>query len=128
MNFPSNSSLTIAVKMQTLDRFLETPVLITCISLYQKSGDNMFNRFFTFPLSTINISNSKLNLVLFSVSVNMKGEDNGNPTSVSLLPSVSTVLGSTVWNCVLHVFQDEISRICLYSCLDKTDTISRNNS
>lgn len=52
----------------------------------------MFNRFFTFPLSTINISNSKLNLVLFSVSVNMKGEDNGNPTSVSLLPSVSTVL------------------------------------
>lgn len=128
MNFPSNSSLTIAVKMQTLDRFLETPVLITCTSLYQKSGDNMFNRFFTFPLSTINISNSKLNLVLFSVSVNMKGEDNGNPTSVSLLPSVSTVLGSTVWNCVLHVFQDEISRICLYSCLDKTDTISRNNS
>lgn len=88
----------------------------------------MFNRFFTFPLSTINISNSKLNLVLFSVSVNMKGEDNGNLTSVSLLPSVSTVLGSTVWNCVLHVFQDEISRICLYSCLDKTDTISRNNS
>lgn len=128
MNFPSNSSLTIAVKMQTLDRFLETPVLITCISLYQKSGDNMFNRFFTFPLSTINISNSKLNLVLCSISINTKGEDNGNPTSASLLPSVSTVLGSTVWNCVLHVFQDEISRICLYSCLDKTDTISRNNS
>lgn len=66
----------------------------------------MLNRFFIFSLLTINSLSSKLNLALFSFSINMEDEDSGSPASVSLIQIRYQFSENTVLNSVLHVFQD----------------------